>query len=120
MKFAHSCDNRLARLLIGMRTERRVLLRQFRKGLAHLALSRLGLRLNGKFNNRFREFHGFQDNRMLFITDSITGCSKFKTNRSGNVTGINFIQLRTLIGMHLQDTSHTLFLILCCVQHIGT
>ena len=57
---------------------------------------------------------------MLLITDGITGCSKLESNCCSDITGINLFQLRSLVCMHLQDTSNTLLLILCCIQHIRT
>ena len=50
---------------------------------------------------------------MLFITDGITCCRYFKTYSSSDITGINFIKLLSLVGMHLKDTSNTFFFALC-------
>ena len=57
---------------------------------------------------------------MLLVTDGITGRRQLKAYGSGNIAGIYLVQFCTLIGMHLQDTSHTLFLSLCRIQHVGT
>ena len=57
---------------------------------------------------------------MTVITDSITGGCKLKAYRRRNITGVNFIQLRPLVCMHLQDTSHTFLFIFSSVQYIRT
>ena len=57
---------------------------------------------------------------MLFITDCITSCCKFETYSSCDITGVNLIQLFSLVGMHLKDTTNTFFLALCCVQCVRT
>ena len=120
MQLTHTCDDGLTRLVIRVCTERRIFFSKFCQSFTHLTLTSLGLRLDRQFDNRLWEFHGFQNNRMLLITNSITGCSDLKPYCRSNITGIYFIQLCSLVGMHLQDTSHTLFLVLCRIQHIGT
>ena len=120
MKFAHSGDNCLACLLIRMRPERRVLLRQLCESFAHLALSGLCLRLNCKLDYRLREFHGLQYHRMLVITDGIARCCEFKSHCSCDISGVHFIQLLTLVRVHLENTSNALFPVFCRIQHVRT
>jgi len=120
MELAHTCDNRLSRLRVRVCVEGRIFLRKLRKSLAHLALTGLGLRLNRKFNNRIRELHGLEDDRMLLIADRIACRRKLKADSRSNISGINLIKFLSLVRVHLQNTSHTLFLALCRIQHIGT
>lgn len=120
MQLTHTCDDSLSCLLIRVRTESRVFLCKFRKRLAHLALTSLGLRLNRKLDNRLREFHGLQDNGMLLVTNSIAGCGKLKPYGRRNIAGIHFVKLCPLVCVHLQDTSDTLLLVLRRIVHIGT
>ena len=120
VKLAHAGDNGLASLLICTYAEGWVLLSQLNQRVAHLILACLGLRLDSNIDNRLREFHGLQDNRILLITDGIAGGSHFKSNCCRDVTGINLIQLVSLVGMHLKNTSYTLLLALGCVQYVGT
>ena len=56
---------------------------------------------------------------MLFITERITGARKFQADRRSDITGIHFIQLHSLVCMHLQNSGHALFLLLRGVVHIG-
>ena len=101
-------------------TERRIFLGKFCQCFSHLALTCFGLRLNRQLDNRLRELHGLQNNRMLFITNSITCCRDLKPYCRSNIAGIYFVKFCPLVGMHLQDTSHTLFLVLRCIQHVRT
>ena len=120
MQLTHTSDDCLTSLLICMSTECRVLFSQFCKSLTHLALTCFGLRLDCQLDNWLWEFHRLQNNRMLFVTDSITCCCKFETYCCCNITRVNFIKLCSLVCMHLQDTSYTLFFILCCIQYVRT
>ena len=120
MQFAHTCDNGLACLRIGVGTEGRILLCQLRQRLAHLALAGLGLGLDRQFDNGLGELHGFQNHRMLLIADGVTGGGELKAHCRRDIPGIYLIQLRALVSMHLQNTSHALLLVLGGVQHIGT
>ena len=120
VKLTHTCNDSLAGLLIRMSTECRVFLCQLRQSLAHLALASLCLRLNSKFNNRLRELHGFQNNRMLLITDCIACCRNLKSYRCRDISGINSVEFSPLIRMHLKDTSNTFLFIFCCIQYIRT
>ena len=49
-----------------------------------------------------------------------SACGNLKPYCRSNITGIYFVKLCSLVGMHLQDTSHTLFFVLRRIQHIGT
>ena len=120
MQLSHTGNNGLSGLLVSPCTEGGILLGKLCQRLTHLSLTSLGLRLNGNINNRLRELHGFQNNRMLIITDRITGSSQLKAYCCSDITGIYFIQLLPLIGMHLQDTSYPLLFVLCRIQHIRT
>ncbi len=87
MKLAHTGDDGLAGLFVRTRAEGRVLLSQFNQRIAHLILAGFGLRLDCDINNRLRELHGLQDNRIILITDRITGRCHLKTNSSSDITG---------------------------------
>ena len=120
MKFSHSGDDCLSSLLISMSTECRVFFSQFCKRFTKFTLGSFCLRLDSKLDNWFWEFHWFQNYRMLLVTDCITCCSEFKSDSGCDITWIYFIKLFTFVGMHLKDTSNTLFFILCSIQYIRT
>ena len=88
MKLAHTGNDGLACFFVCSDTEGRILLRQLYKSIAHLVLACLGLWLDRDIDNRLRELHGLQDNRMLLITDGIAGGCGLETNSSSNITGI--------------------------------
>src|SRR5690606_15961550 len=64
VKLAHAGDDRLAGFLVGLDAEGRILSCKAIKREAHLFLVSLGLWLNGDLDNRIRELHALQDNRM--------------------------------------------------------
>ena len=85
---------------------------KFCKRFTEFALACLGLRLDRQFNNRFREFHAFQNNRMILVTDGITCSGELESDRRSYVAAVDLGKFRSLIRMHLQDTSDTLLLVL--------
>ena len=120
VKLTHSGNDCLTGFLISMSTECRIFFSKFCQSFTHFTLIVLCFRLDSKLDNRFREFHGFQNNRMFLITDSITCCCQFETNSCCDISGIYFIQFTTFICVHLQNTSDTLFLSFCCIEYIRT
>src|SRR3546814_2091928 len=64
VQLAHALDHRLAALGVGRDAERRVLLRQAVERDAHLLLVGLGLRLHRHLDDRLRELHALQDDRV--------------------------------------------------------
>ena len=119
MELAHTGDNGLAGLLVGIRFKSGIFLCQFYKSHGHLFLTGLGLRLDGNINNRIREFHRFQYYRMILIAERISGCRIAQTYRRGDITGIHLINLLAVVGMHHQDTAKAFTLALGAVIHIG-
>ena len=115
MQLTHTCDDCLTSFLIGMSTESRIFLCQFCQSFTQFTLSGFCLRLDSQLDNRFREFHGLQDYRMLIITDGITGSTELESDRCCDISGVNFVQLLTFVSVHLQDTSYTFFFIFCSI-----
>ena len=64
VQFAHPLDHGLAALVIDRDAEGRVLGREPRQRLAHLFLVALGLRLDRDLDDRLREFHPFEHDRV--------------------------------------------------------
>ena len=91
MKLAHTGNNNLTGLLVCLRSEGRIFFCKLCKRLAHLALTSFGLRLDRDIDNRLRELHGFQDYRMLVVTDSIASCCGLETYSGSNISCINLI-----------------------------
>ena len=88
-----------------MLPERRVLFGKLCERVAQLVLSGLGLRLDRELDDRFRELHGLQDDRMLFVADRIARRRAFEADRGGDIARVDLLDLHPLIGMHLQDAA---------------
>ena len=116
MQFAHAGDNGLTSFLVCPGTEGRVFFCQLCQSDTHLVLTSLGLRLDCQLDNRFREFHGFQNNRSLFVAQSITGGGILQTNNGSNIACVYSFDILSVVGVHLYDTSHTLLVVLGSVQ----
>ena len=108
MQLAHAGDDGLTGLLIGVGTEGGVLLCQLGKTQTHLLLTDLGFRLNGYADNRLREFHGFQNNRVLRVAQGITGGGVLQTHGARDIAGIAGLNVLAVVGVHLQNSAHAL------------
>ena len=86
MKFTHSGNDCLSCFLICMSSECRIFFSQFCKCFRHFTLITFSFRLDRYVDNWFWEFHGFQNYRMLFITDCITSCCRFETYCSCDIS----------------------------------
>ncbi len=115
MELTHTCDNGLACFFRSIGSEGRVFFSQLSQRDTHLLLTCLSLRLDSQLDNRLREFHGFQYNRVLLIAESITCCSILKTDSSTDITCIDGVDVLSVVGVHLNDTAYSLVLILCGV-----
>ena len=98
----------LAGLLVGVGLESGILLRQLGEGDAHLLLARLGFGLNGHADNRLREIHGLQDNRVLLIAQGVAGGGVLEAHGGGDIARVNGLDILSVIGVHLQNAAHTL------------
>ena len=58
-------------------------------------------------DNRLGELHGFQNNGVLFIAKSVAGSGVFKTYRCANVSGVNFRDIFSVVGVHTKDTTES-------------
>src|SRR5690606_20588907 len=72
----------------------------------------LGLWLNGDLDNRIRELHALQDNRMKRIRKRVARGRFLQASQSYDVTCIGFFDVFTAVGVHLQHTADALTLAL--------
>ena len=112
MELAHTRDNGLSCLLIGVGPEGGVFLCQLGKADAHLFLARFGLGLNGHPNNRLRELHGFQNDWVLLIAQGVAGSGVFQAHSSRDITRVAGVNILAVVGMHLEDTTDSFVVIL--------
>ena len=108
MQFAHTGNNGLSGFFIRIGTEGRVFFGKLCKRDTHLFLTCLGLRLDRNTDNRFREFHRLEDDRMVFITQRIAGGGVLDTDYAGDVAGIKGVDVGSFVCVHHYDTSETL------------
>ncbi len=108
MQLAHAGDDGLAGLLVGMHAERRIFLGQLRQRDTHLFLVALGLGLNRHRDDRLGELHALKGDDVIQIAQGITRGDILQTDRGGDVARANFLDLLTLVGVHLQDAADAL------------
>ena len=53
---------------------------------------------------------------MLRIAERITCCCILKTNAGSDITCITGIDILSVVRMHLEDTSHSFAVVLCCIE----
>ena len=120
MQLAHTSNDGLAGLFIGVGLEGRILFGQLCQRDAHLLVASLGLGLNCNADNGLGELHGLQNDGMILITQSITSGGVLQTNNSSDITCVAAVDILAVIGVHLQDAAHTLLVVLHGVVNSST
>ena len=100
--------------------ECRVLFGKLCKGKPELVEILLSLRLNGKSDDRIRELHGLECDRMVLDTDCISCTEILESYCRADVSSLHEFDRILLVGVHLVETSHTLFLVGPCIKYIRT
>ena len=116
MELAHAGDNGLARLLVRVGFEGRILLGELRQSDVHLLLSGLGLGLDSYADNRLRELHRLENDRVLLVAERVAGRGVLQADRRRDVTGIDLRDILAVVGVHQKDAAQTLALALGGVQ----
>ena len=83
-------------------------------------LTSLGLGLDGDTDHGLGEVHGLQDHGGLFVAQGITGGGVLQAHGGGNIAGPDLFNILAVVGVHLQNTAHTLLLVLHAVENGGT
>src|SRR5215210_7845665 len=120
VELAHAGDDRLTGLLVEADLEGRVLLGQLLDGRAQLLLVALGLRLDGHRDDRRREGHRLQDDRLLRVGQGVTRRRLLEAVDGDDLAGAHALALFALVGVHLVDLADPLLAVLGAVQHRGT
>ena len=116
VKFAHALHDGLTGFQISFHTEGRVFGGQTGQTLGHFFLVALGLGLNRDFDHRIGEGHGFQNHRILRVTQGVTGGGVFQTRQRDDVACKRFFDLFPVVGVHHHHTTDALFLTFGRVQ----
>ncbi len=111
MEFPHSRDDGLAGIRILVEVESGVLLRQFLQGLKGLLLVSASARLHGNGYHRFIKLDMLQQNRVLRITDGVTGGGEFETYHHHDFAGTSTSASFSLICVHLKYSGNLLSLL---------
>ncbi len=120
VQFAHTCNNRLTGLLVGISLEGRVFFCKFLQSKSHFFLSCLCFRLDSDLNNGVREFHRLQNDRSAFVAKRVASGSVFKTYDSNNIACVSFVYFGTAVGVHSYQTTYSFSLIFCGIINVRT
>src|SRR5665647_1336318 len=119
VEFTHSRDDGLPRLLVGVHTERGILFRQALQRVAELLLVGLGLGLDGNEDDRLREFHGLEDDRLADLAERLAGRRVFEPYGGRKLPSVDRVAVLAVVGVHLQDAADALALVFGGVEHVG-
>ena len=120
VKLTHTRDDCLTGFLVRPCSEGGVFLGEFCQSKRHLFLTRFGLRFDSQIDNGIGEFHGFENYGIGVVTKSIACGGVLKTYRRRNIAAIANLKILPVVGVHLENTSHTLFFALGSVENGGT
>ena len=119
VQLAHAGDQGLARLLVRLDAEGRVLLGQALERDAQLVLVGLGLGLDGDLDDRLRERHRLQDDRVIRVRQRVAGVGVLEADGRGDVARVHDVDLFAVVRVHLEDAADPLLLALRGVEHVG-
>ena len=91
VEFAHAGDDGLVGFWIGVYFEGRIFFCQSLKSIAHLFLVSFGLWFNSNGNDRIREFHFFEDDRMIYIAEGIAGGDILEADCCSDIAGVSAV-----------------------------
>ena len=107
VKFTHTSDDCLTCFFVCVSFECWVFFCQFSKGNTHFFLASFCFWFDSYTDNWFWEFHGFQNYWVFFITQCVTCSCIFKTYCSSDITCVTYVDVLTVVSVHLQNTAHS-------------
>ena len=108
VQLAHTLDDGLAGLFVGLDPEGRVFLDHLVDRQTHLLGTALVLRLDRDGDNRVREDHRLERRRFVLVCQGVTGLGVLQADEGNDVARLAAVQFDTLVGVHLNDTADTL------------
>ena len=103
---------------IGVHAERRIFFGQLLQRDRELVLIGLRLRLDRDVDDGIRELHRLEDDRRIFHRHRVAGARVLESDCRGDVAGVNFLDLFTLVGVHLKQAADALALVLGRVVNV--
>ena len=119
VQFAHTLEDGLAAVLVGLDTERWIFLDHFADGDTQFFGSTLVDRRHGNRDHRVGEHHGFQGGRVLFVAQGMAGLHVLHAQHRDDVTGLGAFQFLARVGVHLDNAPDALGLAGKGVEHGG-
>ena len=120
MELTHAGDDGLTSFLVGVGSEGRVFFRELGKSDRHFFLTGLCFRLDCQVDNGFGELHRFQNDRMLGITEGVAGGRVFQAHRGVDIARIAYVDIFSVVRVHLKDTAHALRISLAGIEYGST
>ena len=75
---------------------------------AELLLVGLGLRLDRERDDRLREVHRLEHDRVLLVAHRVAGRDALQADRRGDVARVDFLDFLALVRVHLQQAADAL------------
>ena len=119
VQLAHAGDDRLTGLLVGANLEGRILLGQALDRRAELLLVALGLGFDSDRDDRRREVHRLQHDRLGRIAQGVARGGVLEAHDRDDVAGAHRVDLFTLVGVHSVDLADALFAVLGAVGDLS-
>ena len=110
MQFTHSTKDGLPCIFIRIYSQRRIFFNQFCNGHTHFINVSLRFRFDCHRNNRFRDEHILQGDRVVLVTKCIPCFDLFETNSCTDIASLDEIDWVLLIGKHFHNTADPFFL----------
>ena len=108
VQLAHAGQNRLAGIGIGGDAQRGIFLHQLADGDAELLLVGLCLGLDGELDDRGRKVDGLENYRRSVVADRVAGRDRLQSDRGADIAREDFLNLFTLVGVHLYQAADAL------------
>src|SRR5262249_43527284 len=116
VQLAHARDLGLARVLVGLDLEGRVLLHELREAGPELLLVALRLRLDRERDDGRREVDRLEHDRLVGVADGVAGDDVLEADRGRDVAGVDLLDLLALVRVHLEEAADPLALALRGVE----
>ena len=118
VQLAHAGDQRLARLLVRLDAEGRVLLGEALERDAELVLVGLRARLDRHLDDRLGEGHRLEDDRVLRLGQRVARVGVLEADGRGDVARVDLVDLLAVVRVHLEDATDPLALALRGVEDV--